>query len=69
MVILFHGMTSHTNEGVYLAKRLAQKGYEVVGFDQRGFGKSGGHRGYIKDFDTILSDSNRFVELVRNNYP
>lgn len=63
-MIIFHGMTSHTNEGSYVATRLADKGYEVVGFDQRGFGKSGGVRGYIKDFATILNDSRRFLELV-----
>ena len=62
-------MTSHTNEGAYLAKRLAERGYEVVGFDQRGFGKSGGIRGYIKEFATIQNDSNRFLDLIRKHYP
>lgn len=69
VVTIFHGMTSHTNEGAYVAKRLSERGYEVVGFDQRGFGKSGGLRGYIKEFATIEDDSHRFIELVRNHYP
>jgi alpha-beta hydrolase superfamily lysophospholipase len=30
--MIFHGLTSHTNEGAYVAKELAKKGYEVVGF-------------------------------------
>lgn len=68
VVLMFHGMTSHTNEGAYLAKRLSERGYEVVGFDQRGFGKSEGVRGYIKDFSTIQNDSSRFLELVRKHY-
>lgn len=67
--MMFHGMTSHTNEGAYVAKRLAARGYEVVGFDQRGFGKSGGIRGYIKDFATIQEDSSSFLEAVRRHYP
>lgn len=51
-----------------MGKELAKKGYEVVGFDQRGFGKSEGTRGYIRDFDTIMTDSEMFVQIVKEHY-
>lgn len=57
VVIMLHGMTSHLNEGAYVAKELSKKGYEVVGFDQRGFGKSEGTRGYIRDFEMFMKDA------------
>jgi acylglycerol lipase len=67
--MIFHGLTSHTNEGAYVAKELAKKGYEVVGFDQRGFGKSEGTRGYLRDFSTNLADSGLFLQIVKEKYP
>ena len=36
-----------------MAKKLADEGYEVVGFDQRGFGKSEDRQGKIGDPETI----------------
>ena len=66
---MFHGLTSHTNEGVYVAKELAKVGYTVVGYDQRGFGKSGGRRGYIPSLQTNINDAVEFVVRVRELYP
>lgn len=67
--MLMHGMTSHTNEGSYVALRLAKAGFEVVGFDQRGFGKSEGTRGFMQNFDILLKDTEYFVKIVRETYP
>ena len=69
VVAFFHGMCSHTNEGSHIAKELAKNGYEVVGFDQRGFGKSEGRRGFIRSFETLLVDSEMFLAEVRKVYP
>lgn len=40
IVALFHGLMSHTNRGVNLAKYFAKRGITTIGMDYRGFGKS-----------------------------
>jgi alpha-beta hydrolase superfamily lysophospholipase len=40
VVVLFHGLKSHTNRGVNLAKYFASRNIVTVGYDYRGFGKS-----------------------------
>ena len=37
---MFHGLDSRVGHGTHIAKALARSGYDVVGFDHRGFGKS-----------------------------
>jgi len=37
---MFHGLNSRVGHGTHIATALAQSGYDVVGFDHRGFGKS-----------------------------
>lgn len=40
VVIMFHGLNSHTQHGAHIAHDLAEAGIETVGFDHRGFGQS-----------------------------
>ena len=69
VVILFHGLNSHLNSGAYMAQKLAENEICVVGFDQRGFGRSDGMKSYIKSLDILISDSKVFVELIKELYP
>lgn len=40
----------------------------MVGFDQRGFGKSEGRRGYIQDVKINMDDAEQFVSKMRELY-
>jgi len=60
---------SHTNRAVNLAKYFAKRDIVTVGFDYRGFGESDGTRGYIEDFDTHLSDCEKFISVSKEVYP
>ena len=46
----------------YFFKPFVDSGISVFAFDKRGFGKSEGPRGEIKDH--LLDDNWRFIELV-----
>ena len=46
----------------FLAKRLAARGYDVVGVDQRGFGHSEGQRGFIESKEVMADDILAFTE-------
>ena len=44
----FHEFGGYTGRYAYYAKYFAEQGYDFVGFDFRGFGKSEGMRGHIE---------------------
>lgn len=69
VVALFHGLTSHMNRGAHLAKYLATKNIITVGYDFRGYGKSEGLKGYIENFDYLVSDSEKFMKVTKDIYP
>lgn len=46
-VVLVHGLLSQAAEFVDLGPRLAERGFRVLGVDQRGFGASGGPRAIV----------------------
>lgn len=47
VVIFFHGMGGHGGIAVNYAKAMAKNGIALVGYDQRGHGRSEGERGYL----------------------
>lgn len=65
LVFICHGYGMECSEfmkGVGI--RLASDGYAVFGIDYEGHGRSGGRRCYIKRFDNIVNDCNRFFKSV-----
>ena len=57
VVVLFHGLKSHSNRGANLAKYFAARNIVTVAFDFRGFGRSQGSKGLILNEESFLSDS------------
>jgi acylglycerol lipase len=47
-LLIVHGLGEHSGRYDHVARRLAAKGIDVHGFDLRGFGASGGRRGYVE---------------------
>ena len=64
VVINFHGLHNYTNTHAVIGKYLSESGFDFVGYDQRGHGKSEGVRGLIPSFRSLYSDCCRFVEKI-----
>jgi len=56
IVILIHGYGEQIQAYEDLVKSWVTAGFGVYGFDLRGHGKSGGHRGYARQFEDYLDD-------------
>ena len=55
-VLIVHGLGEHAGRYDHVAARLAQAGWAVARYDQRGHGRSGGPRGAIARPDSLLTD-------------
>jgi lysophospholipase len=61
-VILVHGLGDHLRRYAPLAEFLRDSGYDVVQYDQRGHGASGGPRNDVADFAQYVGDLLRVCE-------
>ncbi|ONK68265.1 uncharacterized protein A4U43_C05F9440 [Asparagus officinalis] len=65
LVFLCHGYGMECSEFMRgVGSRLAAAGYGVFGIDYEGHGRSMGARCYIKKFDNIVSDCDRFFKSI-----
>ncbi len=55
-VLLVHGIGEHSGRYLHVGAHLAAEGYDVLAFDNRGFGQSGGRRAYVDSFDQFIDD-------------
>ena len=55
-VIVLHGLDDHLRRYEALAGFLRESGYDVVLYDQRGHGASGGARTHVEDFGEYVDD-------------
>lgn len=67
VVVLVHGIHQHARMYEGFAKRLVTEGYNVFGYDLRGFGASGGTRGMLSTgaFDQAVDDLHAAITLAR----
>lgn len=68
-VCLVHGMGEHTSRYGHVADFLNTKGFHVLGFDQRGHGRSEGKRGHAPSYDLLLESVSQLVETATARYP
>jgi alpha-beta hydrolase superfamily lysophospholipase len=64
-----HGLGEHIGRYQPDGEALVERGYILAGFDQRGFGKSGGQRGHTPSLEAYLSDIDSFLVEVARRYP
>jgi alpha-beta hydrolase superfamily lysophospholipase len=62
-ILLVHGLGEHCGRYEHVAARFAGRGWDVVGHDLRGHGRSGGKRGSIPRGTAFLDD----LSLVYDN--
>jgi alpha-beta hydrolase superfamily lysophospholipase len=68
-VLVVHGLGEHAGRYGALATQLNAAGWHVVGYDQRGHGRSGGPRGGLARDDSLLTDLAQVVDHVRAQWP
>lgn len=56
VVCLVHGLGEHTGRYAHVGAALNAAGYALLGFDQRGHGKTAGARGVTAPFDRMMDD-------------
>ncbi|WP_394823079.1 alpha/beta hydrolase [Pendulispora albinea] len=69
VVVIHHGLKSHSEHDAELSRRLVAQGYDVHAYDMRGHGRSEGRRATIDDFDDLLGDLALFLARVRAREP
>jgi alpha-beta hydrolase superfamily lysophospholipase len=69
LVVIVHGLGEHCRRYEHVARRLNADGFDVVGYDQRGHGRSPGPRGGIPADDSLCADLGRVLRAARTAYP
>lgn len=55
-LLIVHGIGEHSGRYHHVGRYLAERGYDVLAFDNRGHGQSGGPRGHVEHFGQLLDD-------------
>ncbi|MVM31158.1 alpha/beta fold hydrolase [Spirosoma sp. HMF4905] len=69
IVLIVHGLNSHSGYYEKFAAQLTENGYDVYAMDLRGRGMSEGERYYIGDYHDIVSDIDLLVDIARSAHP
>lgn len=69
VVVVLHGVNSHSARNNQFMIEVLQHGFLVAGIDHEGMGRSDGRHGYFSSFHALVDDAMAFVELVKRKYP
>ena len=64
-VLIVHGLGEHSGRYEAVALRLNQAGWQVVAYDQRGHGVSGGARGALPNAEAFQQDLAQVIDALR----
>lgn len=67
-IFFIHGFGAYFEHYAGFCKSFAERGYECLALDQRGFGNSGGHRGLFESEDVIYGDLYLFIMRAIQQY-
>jgi alpha-beta hydrolase superfamily lysophospholipase len=68
-VLIVHGLGEHIERYARVAADLNRAGWHVLGYDQRGHGRSEGARGQLAAADDLLVDLSGVIDLARASLP
>lgn len=66
-IVIVHGLGEHVGRYAHVAASLNANGWNVVGYDQRGHGRSPGARGRLAHDDDLLADLSAVIDAVRGD--
>ena len=66
IVVIVHGLGDHSGRYELVAQSLAARGFTVLGFDQRGHGRSQGIRGHARSFHQLLEDLGYAIQQAKS---
>lgn len=69
VVVICHGVNSHSGQYLWAAEQLVAAGHAVYALDLRGRGKSGGARFYVDKVSDYVSDLATLVKLAKSREP
>src|SRR4051812_23891391 len=69
IVVLVHGYGEHMGRYQHVAAALVERGAAVYGPDHLGHGESAGEQALVTDFERVVDDLHRVVELAREQHP
>lgn len=69
VVGLVHGMGEHMGRYNHVAEMLTREGYAVLGFDQRGHGRTEGKRGHTPNYEALLEGIDLMLNEAEQRYP
>jgi alpha-beta hydrolase superfamily lysophospholipase len=65
VMVIVHGLCEHSGRYDEVTASFNSRGFSVYRFDNRGHGKSGGDRGYVRDFNELIEDASQIVEMAK----
>ncbi len=69
IVVIIHGLGSHSGLFSNVIEHLVKAGYAVYGLDLRGHGRSQGQRGHIRTWSEFREDLKVFLHLIEVQQP
>lgn len=69
VVVVVHGLNSHSGYYQNFASRLNENNFEVYALDLQGRGESEGERYYISDYRDVIADIDQLVDIARCDHP
>ncbi len=69
IVLIVHGLNSHSGYYEGFADQLTENHYEVYAMDLPGHGLSDGDRSYIRDFQDLFSDIDMLFDIATAAHP
>jgi alpha-beta hydrolase superfamily lysophospholipase len=69
VLVLLHGLGAHTGWFLDMGSALNERGLTVYAVDHRGFGRSSGPRGHIRQGSVFIDDVESFLDEVQRRQP
>jgi alpha-beta hydrolase superfamily lysophospholipase len=69
VICLVHGMGEHCGRYGHVADFFNSRGFSVMGFDQRGHGRSEGKRGHTPSYGLLMESVGMLVKTTSKKYP
>lgn len=69
VVVICHGVNSHSGQHAWTAEQFASKGFTTFAVDLRGRGKSEGERFYVEDIADYVADIRGLILIAKERHP